>query len=120
MPTGTSLERAALDPVEREVLDRLVRHVEAEYGDDLHGIWLYGSRARGERTHDESDVDVMVVTRTRRRDDRVWRFVTEGWDLGVFVDPRQVSLEWVEGRRAIRSFFLQEVDRDKIVLLGEP
>jgi hypothetical protein len=28
--------------------------------------------------------------------------------------------EWIAGRRAIRSFFLQDVDRDKIVLYGEP
>jgi hypothetical protein len=26
--------------------------------------------------------------------------------------------EWLEGRREIRSFFIQEVDRDKLVLFG--
>jgi len=28
--------------------------------------------------------------------------------------------EWLRRRRAIRSFFIQEVDRDKIVLYEEP
>jgi hypothetical protein len=27
--------------------------------------------------------------------------------------------EWLEGRREIESFFIQEVDRDKIVLFGK-
>lgn len=27
---------------------------------------------------------------------------------------------WLEGRRAINSFFIQEVDRDKVVVLGSP
>jgi predicted nucleotidyltransferase len=43
------LADAALDESEREVLDRLVRELVDEYGDDLDGVWLYGSRARGER-----------------------------------------------------------------------
>jgi hypothetical protein len=29
------------------------------------------------------------------------------------------TAHWVERRREIRSFFLQEVDRDKIVLYGQ-
>lgn len=28
------------------------------------------------------------------------------------------DLEWLRGRRAIESFFTQEVDRDKVVLVG--
>jgi predicted nucleotidyltransferase len=59
---------AALDQQERELLDRLVAELRRVYGDDLDGVWLYGSRARGERMHDESDVDVLVVTRSPRDD----------------------------------------------------
>jgi predicted nucleotidyltransferase len=90
-----ALADAALDEREREVLDRLVRALVDEYGDDLDGIWLYGSGARGERRHDESDVDVLVVTRSDR-DDRaliplLWRVLDELGDPRVFVDPRQRS-----------------------------
>jgi hypothetical protein len=42
-----ALADAALDEREREVLDRLVRALVDEYGDDLDGVWLYGPRARG-------------------------------------------------------------------------
>jgi len=63
-----SVADAALDQQERERLDRLVAELRRVYGDDLDGVWLYGSRARGERMHDESDVDVLVVTRSPRDD----------------------------------------------------
>jgi len=39
---------------------------------------------------------------------------------GVPVDVRQRSVAWLEDRRRIDSFFLRDLDRDKIVLYGEP
>jgi predicted nucleotidyltransferase len=118
------LADAALDKRELEVLGRLVRALADEYGDDLDAVWLYGSRARGERAHDESDVDVLVVTRSER-DDRallpiLWRVLDELDNPRVYVDPRQRSRAWVEDRRAIDSFFMRDLDRDKIVLFDRP
>jgi predicted nucleotidyltransferase len=74
--------------------------------------------------HDESDVDVLVVTRSER-DDRalipvLWRVLGELGNPRVYVDPRQRSRAWVDDRRAIDSFFIRDVDRDKIVLYGRP
>jgi predicted nucleotidyltransferase len=120
----SSLATTALDDVERRVLDHLVGAVQAEYGEDLHGVWLYGSRARGERTHHESDIDVLVITRRPRDDLTLYRLADEARDAvggrRVIIDPRQRSVAWVEDRRAIESFFVQEVDRDKVVLIGDP
>jgi len=74
------LAEAALDERERALLRRLVGARREGYGDDLFAVWLYGSRARGERTHDESDVDVLVITRGERSDERLiplsWRCST--------------------------------------------
>jgi predicted nucleotidyltransferase len=115
---------AALDERERELLDRFVLALEREYGDDLDAVWLYGSRARGERPHDESDIDLLVVTRSRRDDKALiptlWRVLDELGNPRILVDPRQRSCGWIEDRRAIDSFFLRDVDRDKIVLYGRP
>jgi predicted nucleotidyltransferase len=98
--------------------------VEEAYGDDLDAVWLYGSRARRERPHDESDIDVLVVTRKDRNDEApipmLWRVLDEMGNPRVLVDPRQRSRAWVEDRRAIASFFLRDVDRDKSVLYGHP
>src|SRR3954452_20047910 len=118
------LADAALDERERELLDRFVAALEETYGDDLAAVWLYGSRARGERPHDESDIDVLVVTRDDRDDQglipTLWRVLAQMGNPPVLVDPRQRSRAWVEDRRAIDSFFLRDVDRDKIVLYGGP
>ena len=116
------LADAALDQQERAVLERFVAALAEEYGEDLDGVWLYGSRARGERTHDESDIDVLVVTRNPRDDDALYailhRVLNELGNPWVLLEPRQRSRSWVEDRRAIDSFFLRDVDRDKIVLHG--
>jgi predicted nucleotidyltransferase len=120
-----TLDQASLSPVERRVLTRLVPLLEEEFGDDLHGVWLYGSRARGEPPWEWSDVDLLVVARRRGRDElRVIRLVdeaadAEGGDAALF-SALVYEPERVEERRRIRSFFMQEVDRDKIVLAGAP
>ena len=122
----TSLTTASLSAGERRVLERLVELLKAEFGDDLRSVWLYGSRARGERPGPDSDVDLLVVsTRGRFEDDL--RVITllgdaaeaEGANPAVF-STKVYDPDLIAQRREIRSFFMQEVDRDKIVLFGEP
>jgi predicted nucleotidyltransferase len=75
------LADAALDEPERELLDRFVAALEQAYGDDLDAVWLHGSRARGERPHDEPDIDVLGVTRSERDDTTLiatlWRILSD-------------------------------------------
>jgi hypothetical protein len=87
---------------------------------------LAASRARAEPPDPESDIDVIVVARRRgiKDDLRVRRLVEEAAEPSG-VNPSWFSIklydpELVANRRGIRSFFMQEVDRDKIVLAGEP
>ncbi|MBA3421377.1 MAG: nucleotidyltransferase domain-containing protein [Thermoleophilaceae bacterium] len=121
-----ALTGALLGDRERKALDQFVDLLRCELGEDLVGAWLYGSRARGEATHCESDIDVMVVTRGgRRRDlDRVLGAALQAERLirgeGTVLAPFVADPEWIAGRRAIGSFFMQEVDRDKLVLVGAP
>jgi predicted nucleotidyltransferase len=121
-----TLDQASLSDVERRVLRRFVASLEKELGDDLNGVWLYGSRARGEPPHDESDVDLLVVTPRAGWDDfgrliallheAAWGEGSNPWRFSVQVyEPERLAR-----RREIRSFFIQEVDRDKIVLAGAP
>jgi hypothetical protein len=42
-----------------------------------------------------------------------------GVNPAAFV-PHTWDRTWLEGRREIGSFFIQEVDRDKVVLFGRP
>ena len=104
-----------------------------ELGEELLAVWLYGSRARGEadltETHPDrrSDVDLMVVVREGADPVQIrWGLAPH---LEAIADNQGDSPVWysvhvypadrVRERRRIASFFLQAVDRDKVVLLGD-
>lgn len=120
-----TLEDTSLSPVERRALERFVELLRREVGDDVHSVWLYGSRARGEPPADESDVDLIVITR-RGWDDlaRVMKLMDQAAEAEgakpAFFSVHVYDPAHIAQRREIRSFFIQEVDRDKIVLSGEP
>lgn len=108
------------------MIERLLGLLEAELGPHLRAVWLYGSRARGERVSDDSDVDLLVVSTRGDADDdlRVIELAVEAAEAEG-ANPAGFSIklydpELLAQRRKIRSFFIQEVDRDKIVLAGEP
>lgn len=93
---------------------------------ELESVWLFGSRARGEDRGEGSDVDLLVITRgdPERDRNRAWALIDEaarelGADPTVYV-PHTWDRAWLENRREIESFFVQELDRDRIVLFGEP
>lgn len=118
------LADASLSALERRVVDRLLTLLNEELGADLVGVWLYGSRARGEETGPSSDIDLLVITRGGRDRDfkRVGELAMDAADAEG-LDPFRLSARvadpgWVEGRREIDSFFIREVDRDKVVLAG--
>lgn len=123
----------ALTDPERRVVERLLGWLRAEVGDDLLAVWLFGSRARGEADLTEtdpdrrSDVDLMVVVKPVTDAGRLkWELASrlekiadEEGESPVWFSVLIYDSERVEERRMIRSFFLQEVDRDKRVLLGD-
>ncbi|MBS1883684.1 MAG: hypothetical protein JSS97_12090 [Actinobacteria bacterium] len=127
------LSDLALTSRERRVVDRLLGRLQAEIGDELLAVWLFGSRARGDADPTEadpdlrSDVDLMAVVGPGVDANGLkWKLgphleeiaVAEGdspvWYSVLFYDSARL-----EERRRIRSFFIQEVDRDKVVLFGD-
>lgn len=127
-----ALAAAALNPTERRAVARIVARLEADLGDDLLAVWMYGSRARGEadptETHYDrrSDIDMMAIVGPGRDVSAFkWEFTpklieaveAEG-DSPPYYSMHMHELEWLIDRRRIRSFFFQEVDRDKLVLAG--
>jgi predicted nucleotidyltransferase len=126
---------AQLTDTERRVVERLLASLERELGDDLLAVWLYGSRARGEADLTQtgpdtrSDVDLMVIVAPAAADwdamhENSVRLATEAADAEgddpVWYSVLVYDAEWLRDRRKIRSFFIQEVDRDKVVLMGSP
>jgi predicted nucleotidyltransferase len=121
-----ALADASLTPQEKRVVERLLGLLEVEFGPHLRSVWLYGSRARGEPAGDDSDVDLLVVSNRGKPDDdlRAIELALEAAEAEE-ANPAAFSIklydpELVAQRRRVRSFFIEEVDRDKIVLAGEP
>jgi predicted nucleotidyltransferase len=123
LPTD-ALETATLSELERRVVERLMQRLRHEIGTDLRAIWLYGSRARGQAPHPESDIDLLVIAdggerrHGKRAIELVYEVAGEHGVSPVWYSVRVRDLDWLRERRAIRSFFVAEVDRDKIVLSG--
>jgi predicted nucleotidyltransferase len=130
-----ALSGAQLTETERRVVERLLASLERELGDDLLAVWLYGSRARGEADLTQtgpdtrSDVDLMVVVAPAAADwdemhENSVRLANEAADAEgddpVWYSVLVYDAERLRDRREIRSFFIQEVDRDKVVLMGSP
>ena len=120
----TALGETSLSANERALVERFVEELRSRLGEQVHAVWLFGSRARGERPSAESDVDVLVLV-----DDASWdgRMLVRGLlddaarDLGLDALTWSFSVHvhdqvWLAQRREIRSFFIAEVDRDKVVL----
>lgn len=127
MPTKIAdvLAPASLSDAERRVVERLVELLPEQLdGCDIHAIWLYGSRARGEIPHPESDIDLMVLADGVSFDQKmsaielVNRLAPAEGVSPVWFSFFFNTAEWLRGRREIRSFFIAEVDRDKLVLYG--
>jgi len=123
---------AALNPTERRAVARIVELLEAELGEDLLAVWLYGSRAREEADSNETDPDlrsdidlIAIIEPLDSSTELSWRLqpqlekiVDREGDSPVYYSLRIFDARWLRGRRQINSFFTQEVDRDKIVLAG--
>jgi predicted nucleotidyltransferase len=122
----TALAGASLSAAERRTVRRFVEVLRDELGEDLEAVWLYGSRARGERPHPDSDVDLLVIARGgHERHGRTAMDLSDAaaWAEGESPFAYSVHVydtDWLRRRREIESFFVAEVDRDKLVLAGSP
>ncbi len=119
-----ALAAATLSGPERRTVQRFLALLSEELGEDLRAVWLYGSRARGERPHPDSDVDLLVIAAGEvERNQRRAGDLGEAAALAEGESPFTYSVhvydpDWLRRRREIESFFIQEVDRDKVVLAG--
>ncbi len=121
------LSEASLRADEQTLLDRYVQELRLRLGDELHGVWLFGSRARGEQPSEDSDIDLVVFVDDASLDARmaVRMIVDEvACELGLdalawYFSVHVHTLDWLAQRREIRSFFVAELDRDKVVLYGD-
>jgi predicted nucleotidyltransferase len=117
-----SLDGTSLSPQERALLERFAGELRSQSDNPLHAVWLFGSRARGESPSEESDVDVLVLVNddsweakerihdTLQATARALRLQSLTWSFSIHIH----TPGWLAQRREIQSFFIAEVDRDKV------
>lgn len=102
----------------RQVARRFAEESVRRHGDDLDRIVLFGSVARGV-DGPGSDIDILVVTRTRDReletalvDLGVDFLLEDGAALGLVIYAREAY----DDRRRLRLPLIQDIERDGRVL----
>ncbi|MFL4987304.1 MAG: nucleotidyltransferase family protein [Microvirga sp.] len=121
----TTVDEILRPPTDEEVgsaLRSFAAELRREYGDRLRGLYLFGSRARGDHKPD-SDADVAIVLR-----DGDWRFWDEKMKLvdmafGIGVDHRLylqpwpfTESEWEDPERSRRARLIRSAQRDAVVI----
>lgn len=125
----TPIEDILRPPGEAEVkaaLGRFARLVREAYGERLEGLYLFGSRARGDHRPD-SDADVAVVLK-----DGDWAFWDEKMrltdlsydlqvDLGLYIQPWPFAeADWAEPSTSPRRELIEAARSDARPLRLEP
>lgn len=121
-----ALDDTSLKPPERHVVEQLGHALSDEFGERFVGLWLFGSTARGEQRGELSDVDLLVIVDDPATFADQQAAHGRAWNLALAADaePYAFSVQvrdraWLAGRRAIDAFFIQEIDRDRVIVAGE-
>jgi uncharacterized protein len=105
------------DETVRDALNLFAKDVRAHYGPSVAGVYLYGSRARGDHSP-ESDVDIAVVLSP---DFDYWREAGVLSDLaydylldrGVLIEPKPLSLKaWSDPSSHVNPSVVLAMRRD--------
>ncbi|MBI5379705.1 MAG: nucleotidyltransferase domain-containing protein [Nitrospirae bacterium] len=102
----------------KKIVEEFKRKIESAFPGELISLTLFGSRVRGGATR-ESDLDLLVVIRSR--DWRVGDRIRElGYLLelehGIVLSIQVLSQRYVGQLKGMRSQFLEEVEREGIVV----
>ncbi len=121
-----TLEELLRPPTEEEVaaaLTQFAADVRAHYGPRLHGVWLFGSRARGDHKP-YSDADVAVILDAYGLDLRQekWTLVDlafdPGFDIGLHILPWPFAQgEWARADGPSAKPLMRNARRDALALL---
>jgi len=126
MSPGPSLATASLEAAERRALERFVGLLRERFAEELEAVWLYGPRARGAPSGDESELRLLVLLRDSSRSDRataldlLWQAADAERATGTYFSIRITDRASAERRRAIDEFVAREVEPEGVALSPRP
>lgn len=107
-----------LSPYERAAVAEYARRLSQNLGRELKGLWLFGSRARGDHDAD-SDIDLLVVLKTVQPETR-WHIWGLGSDISlaydVLLNMHIVDAARWDQERKHQGTLWREIQRDGIPL----
>lgn len=104
-----------------QIVEELMKRLEAGLGERLHSLVLYGSVARDEAAED-SDIDVLVVTADKRLEELVSSISYDlnfESDYKCFVAPMHLSIDEFYHLARLGSPFLSNVMEEGKVLFDD-
>lgn len=103
---------------EKRIVEAFKKRVEERYPGELVRVTLFGSKARGDAGK-ESDIDLLVVIRSEdwKLGDRIRElgYLLE-LEHGLILSIQVMSEQHLKQLKAIHSQFLEEVEREGIVV----
>ena len=112
---------ATLTANEQTALGEYVCRLEQTLGSTLVGLWLFGSKARGDADAD-SDIDLLVVL-TSSEPELQWRIWGIGADISleydVLLNTHMVDGTRWDAERRYRGTLWREIQRDGVPLLAD-
>jgi antitoxin ChpS len=121
----SSIEELLRPPTKEEVLRALgqfAADVSAHYGARLRGLYLFGSRARGDHgPYSDADVAVVLDADGLNLDREKWTLVDlafhPGFDIGVHISPWPFTLEdWGRAEEPSAASLIRNAKRDALAL----
>lgn len=105
----------------RETLDSIVLRLKKTFPERLKGIYIFGSRIRGD--HGEwSDLDVLIVVKDKDlmiEKEIIDIFVEERLNTGIPFSPLIKDFEVFEKERELNTPFYQSLSKEGVDLLKE-
>jgi len=117
--SSEALDMIALTKREKEALRAFVESVRRSLGENLAGIILFGSKARGDAKR-SSDIDLLVIVKKEDiKDAHTVYKAASRTDLrwGVDISPKMYSLDEYEREREIEAPFVKQVESEGVRLV---
>ena len=107
-----------LSPHEDDAVSEYISRLQRVLGQKLIGLWLFGSKARGELSPD-SDIDLLIILTTAQSETRwlIWGLGSDvSLEYDVLLNAHIIDATRWDDERRYRGTLWREIERDGVPL----